>query len=93
MRALVQPFGLAPVHRPQLRTLNLVLFEQIAWPGLDFLSYRLRTELRLNCQPFSIGITNQQLYAAYLHSVANFEVQVDVVARRRSCQGICPPAA
>ena len=47
-RAFVQTLGFAPAHRLQLRTLNLVLFEQIASPGLDFPSYQPRTERRLN---------------------------------------------
>ena len=93
VRAFVRTFGLAPAHRLQLRMLKLVLFEQIAWPDLDFLSYRPRTELRLNGQVLDIGTTNQQLYATCLHSVANFEVQADVLIRCRSCQGTCPPAA
>ena len=93
VRAFVQKFGLAPAHRLQLRMLNLGLFEQIAWLDLDFPSYRPRTELRLNCQVFSIVMTNQQLYVTCLHSVANFEVQANVLVRRRSCKGTCPPAA
>ena len=69
---------LAPAHR---RTLNLVLFELIARPGLDFPSYRLRTELRLNCQVFNIGMTNQRLHVTCLHSVAIAEVQADALVR------------
>ena len=87
--AVVQTFGLAPVNRPQLRTPNLVLFEQIAWLGLDFPSYRPRSDLCLNCQVFSIGMTDQQIY--YLPSFAKFEVKADALVRCRSCQGTCPP--
>ena len=92
-RAFVQTFGLAPAHRMQLWTSNLVLFEQIAWPRLDFPSYRPRTEQRLNGQVFNIGMTKQQLGVTCLHSVASVEVQSDVLVRRRSWQGTCPPAA
>ena len=67
MRAFVQMFGLSPAHRLQLWMSNLVLFEQIAWPGLDFPSYRPRAELRLNCQVFSIG--DQPTAICYLPSL------------------------
>ena len=84
---------LAPAHLQQLRTLNFVLFEQIAWPGLNFRSYRPRTELRLNCRVINIDVTTQWLGITCLHSVANAEVQADALLRCRSCQGTCRPAA
>ena len=82
---------LAPAHLWQLRTLDLVLFEQIAWPGLDFPSYRTRTELRLNCQVFNIDTTNQRLDITCLDSVASAEVQAETLDQCRSCQGTCRP--
>ena len=80
-------FSLAPAHRLQLQTSNLVLFEQIALLDLDFPSYRPKTELHLNYQVFTIDTTNQQLDVTYFHSVAHTEVQVDVLIRYQSCQG------
>ena len=93
MRAFVQTLGFVSARRLQLRTLTLVLFEQIAWPGLDFPSYQLRTELRLNWQVFSICMTNQRLDVTCLDSVANAEDQADALVECQSCQGTCRPAA
>ena len=65
----------------QLWTMNLVLFEQIAWLCLDFPFYRQRTGLRLNCQVFDIGMTNRWPDVTCLHSVANVEVRADALVR------------
>jgi hypothetical protein len=91
-RVVVQTFGLAGLHRLQLRTLNLVLLEQIVGLSLDFPSYPPRTELRLDCHVINIGMANQQSEVTYLHSVANVEVQGDALARCQSCQGTYSPA-